>query len=253
MRIDAKPKFLDRPGHVELVYTIREGKQFTLGNILVKGNGRSQDKLVLREFRDFVPGRRFNSGELQDAEQRLRHLPYFSAVTITPIGEEEGLPRPAGRGAGAADGVVQHRGRRQQQRRHRREPHLRGAELRHREPPRDAGDIPPFSDRAFNGAGQTFRVSFEPGTRATNATLRFAEPYVFDQPYSLSNELLHADPRPRTLRRPPDRRHGHRRPPLRLRLERRPQPARRTGQDQQHRGPASSVRRRSWPRRARTR
>jgi outer membrane protein insertion porin family len=189
MRIDAKPKFLERPGHVELVYTIREGKEFSLGNILVKGNGRSQDKLVYREFRDFVPGRRFNSGELQDAEQRLRHLPYFSAVTITPIGEEEGRrdllvevqeQRTASFNVGA--GVNSNGGI--------------GGNITFEERnfdianlPAGPGDIPPFSDRAFKGAGQDFRASFEPGTRATNATLRIAEPYVFDQPYSLSNDL----------------------------------------------------------------
>ena len=84
------PSSSTEPGHIELVYTIREGKEFRSATSSSRATAGRQDKLVLREFRDFVPGRRFNSGELQDAEQRLRHLPYFSAVTITPIGEEEG-------------------------------------------------------------------------------------------------------------------------------------------------------------------
>jgi outer membrane protein insertion porin family len=46
-----------------------------------------------------------------------------------------------------------------------------------------------LSDRAFTGAGQLFRASFEPGTEQTNASIRFVEPYIFDQPYSLSTDL----------------------------------------------------------------
>ncbi|WP_446912476.1 BamA/TamA family outer membrane protein, partial [Klebsiella pneumoniae] len=43
----------------------------------------------------------------------------------------------------------------------------------------------------FIGAGQTFRLSVEPGTESTNASLRFYEPYVFDLPYSFSGEAYY--------------------------------------------------------------
>lgn len=189
MRIEPRPRFLDRPGHVELVYDIREGREFRLGQIYVKGNARSQDKLVEREFRDFTPGSRFNSGELQDAEQRIRRQPYFSSVTITPIGdapdernllvevtEQRTASFNIGAGVNSNGGV--------------------GGNITFEERnfditnfPASPGDLPPFSDRSFKGAGQGFRASLEPGTRQTNATLRFSEPYLFDQPYSFSNEL----------------------------------------------------------------
>jgi len=50
-----------------------------------------------------------------------------------------------------------------------------------------------FTDRAFTGAGQSLRISLEPGTEATNASIRFTEPYLFDQPYSFSDELYLRD------------------------------------------------------------
>ena len=54
--------FSREPGTVELVYDISEGKPFRLGRILVKGNSRTQDKVVLREMR-VSPGQLYNSGE----------------------------------------------------------------------------------------------------------------------------------------------------------------------------------------------
>jgi outer membrane protein insertion porin family len=79
--------FSRTPGKVDVVYEIGEGKPFRLGRILVKGNSRSQDKLVLREMR-VQPGEMYNSGALQDATERLRFTPYFSNVTMTPIGDD---------------------------------------------------------------------------------------------------------------------------------------------------------------------
>src|SRR5207249_408814 len=44
-------------------------------------------KVVLREMR-VAPGQKYNSAELADAVDRLRATPYFSAVAVTPIGED---------------------------------------------------------------------------------------------------------------------------------------------------------------------
>ncbi len=51
-------------------------------------------------------------------------------------------------------------------------------------PPASWSDI--FSDRAWTGAGQDFIASFSPGTEGTDARVGITEPYLFDQPYSLS-------------------------------------------------------------------
>ena len=46
-----------------------------------------------------------------------------------------------------------------------------------------------FNGNAFVGAGQTFRASLEPGTKQSNASIRFTEPWLFDQPYSFTEEI----------------------------------------------------------------
>ena len=38
-------------GKIELVYNINEGRQFRMGRVIVKGNSRIQDKVILREMR----------------------------------------------------------------------------------------------------------------------------------------------------------------------------------------------------------
>ena len=53
-----------QPGTVELVYEISEGKPFRTGNINVKGNTLTQQKVILRELH-VAPGQLYNSGELE--------------------------------------------------------------------------------------------------------------------------------------------------------------------------------------------
>jgi outer membrane protein insertion porin family len=191
LRIEPKQVFLAEPGKVDLVYDVHEGKPFRLGEIHVRGNSKSMDKLVLREFRDVTPGTLYNSGEVQNAMERLKALPYFGSVTVNPIGDDpnyrdllvevtEGHTASFNVGAGInSNGGV-------------------GGNITYRQNNFDIANIPEspwdaFSGGSFTGAGQQFVASFEPGTIATNASLRFSEPYLFDQPYSFSNEIYLRD------------------------------------------------------------
>ena len=185
-RVDTRQIFRTEPGKVELIYRIHEGREFIVGNIFVKGNYKSKDKLVWRDFRDLVPGEQFNSAELQDATERLRRRPYFQTVTVTPIGTEPNVrdllvevteQRTASFNIGA--GINSNGG-------------LLG-NLTFEQRNFDIGNWPAspgdlFSERSFTGAGQNFRASFEPGTRQSSAYVRFSEPYLFDQPLGFTNE-----------------------------------------------------------------
>jgi outer membrane protein insertion porin family len=190
LRIDAKPVYRREEGHVELVYTIHEGKPFRVGRILVKGNSKSQEKLVLREMR-FNPGDKYDSAAVQDASDRIRSRPYFDQVSITPIGadpnyrdllvevsEKKTATFNVGAGINSNGGVG---GNITYQQRN-----FDPTNLPHR-----PGDI--FSDKTFTGAGQDLRISLEPGTIQSNASIRFYEPWVFDQPYSFTGELYYRD------------------------------------------------------------
>lgn len=185
LKIEPRPVFRTQPGRVELVYDITEGKPFRIGQILPRGNTRTQDKVILRELR-LAPGEMYDSGKMQDAVERLRGTPLFSAVKITPVGEDPGQrdllveveeARTAtltfGAGINSNGGVAGNITYTQ-----------KNFDITNW--PRSFSDL--GGDKSFVGAGQTLRLSFEPGTEATNASIRFTEPYVLDQPYSLSVE-----------------------------------------------------------------
>lgn len=190
LQIDARPVFLEEPGKVELVYSINEGKPFRVGQILVKGNYKSKDKLILRDMR-LSPGDLYDSGKVQDAAERLRGTRNFEFVNITPIGTDPEYrallvevqeARTASFNIGA--GVNSNGGI--------------GGNISYSQQNFDIANPPDhwrdlFSDRSFTGAGQRFRISLEPGTRASNASIFFAEPWLFDQPYSFSTELYLRD------------------------------------------------------------
>lgn len=191
LHITPQTVYLNKPGHLELLYDIHEGKPFRVGRILVKGNDKSQDKLVLREFRDFAPGDVYNSGAVQDALDRLRALGFFESVSVTPIGDapqsrdllvEVADKKTANFGIGA--GVNSNGGI--------------GGNITVTQTNFDISNVPAdwrdvLSDHAFTGAGQGFRASFNPGTIFTTADIQFSEPWLFDQPYSFVEDLYLRD------------------------------------------------------------
>ena len=172
-------------GVVDLVYEVSEGKTFRTGNIVVKGNLATQQKVILRELH-IQPGQLYNSGELEDAIDRLRGLPSVASASITPIGDQNdtrdvlvevterktadirfGGSITSNYGLGGDIGITQKNF--------------------------DITNVPTrfedfLSDRAFTGAGQTFSATFQPGVYTTNAEVAFTEPYIFDLPYYTSAE-----------------------------------------------------------------
>ena len=183
--IDVRPVFDAEPGQVDLVYTVHEGKPFRFGRIIIKGNSKTKDNVIQREMR-FGPGELYDSAELRNAQERLRSRPYFEYVNVTPIGNdpayrdilvevaerrtaEFNLMAGVNSNGGVAGGIT------------------------YLQRNFDIGNVPShwtdvFSDRAFTGAGQTFRIELQPGTIATNASVAFSEPYLFDQDYGFTGE-----------------------------------------------------------------
>ena len=185
--------FRREAGKVELIYNISEGKPFKLGRVLLKGNQKTQDKVVERELR-VAPGQLYNSAELLKAQDRLKALGYYRGVTITPIPPVGAAPDSdidvrdllvevvegdtarfaIGAGVSSNSGLL--------------------GQIVYEQKNFDITNLPGnskelFSSKAFTGAGQTFRISIEPGTQLTRARIDFVEPYIFDQPYSFGNSI----------------------------------------------------------------
>lgn len=186
LKIEPSQRFRSEPGTIELVYNIDEGKPFKLGMIQVAGNTRTQDKVILREFRKFVPGNLYDATTVRDATSRLRALGLFDRVKVTPVGEkpderdiivevQEARTATLTFGAGVnSNGGI-------------------SGNITYTQRNFDIANWPTdirqvFDETAFVGAGQNFRASFEPGSIATNASLRWTDPYLFDQPYSFTGE-----------------------------------------------------------------
>ena len=190
LQVNAVPVFRLEPGSIELRYRINEGRPYRVGEILVRGNSRTQDKVALRELR-VAPGDLYDSAELRDAANRLRSVAAFDDVTITPIGDDPDVRDllvevqeaqtgflTFGIGVNSNGGF--------------------GGNITYTQRNFDLLDFPErpgelFTGDAFAGAGQTFRASFEPGNEATNGSILFNEPFLLDQPYSLTAEAYVRD------------------------------------------------------------
>jgi outer membrane protein assembly factor BamA len=186
----AKLVYHKEPGTLDLVYEISEGRPFRLGNIHLKGNDNTQDKVVDRELR-VQPGQLYNSGELTDAVDRIKALPEFTDVKITPIGNAPDtrdvlvdLSENAHTAQISFGGQV--------------DSNLGlGGNFKFTQTNFDISKFPNrvedlwTGDKAFVGAGQTFSATFQPGINYTNARVAFTEPYVFDQPYSNTDEAYY--------------------------------------------------------------
>ncbi|MEM7807661.1 MAG: outer membrane protein assembly factor BamA [Planctomycetota bacterium] len=185
LNINPITDFRLEPGIVDLTFAISEGEPFKLGNIRIRGNDKTQDKVILRQF-DLAPGDPYDSEAVTRGEQRLRGRDFFQTVRVTPIPPPPGFDPIDGEperdllievtekstalisfgGAINSNGGV-----------------FGNITYTQRnfdifDFPESAGDI--FGD-AFQGAGQTFRAELQPGTVQTNATLSFFEPRLYDQ------------------------------------------------------------------------
>ncbi len=170
--------FDEEDGFVNLTITLREGEQYRIGRIVVRGNRYTRDKVVRRELR-FFPEQLYDTSAIKSAENRLVETRLFSEATITPQGDMPGVREALvdvteaqtanilfGVGVTSNSGLVGSISYEQ-----------RNFDLF--DWPRESGQF--FKGRAFRGAGQTFRAQIEPGTELTRGRIEFREPYLMDK------------------------------------------------------------------------
>lgn len=78
-KVEPHQKMTDQPGVVDIVYEIEEGDQYTLGQIIIRGNARTQDKVLRREalMSALLPGEVLDLNRIDTYKQRLASLGYF--------------------------------------------------------------------------------------------------------------------------------------------------------------------------------
>ncbi len=190
VKVEQSVKFISK-NQVNVDLGIAEGERFRIGRINIRGNEKTQDKVVRRVLNeyDFMPGRWYNAdiargdgeGEL---EKDVKNMVVAESATITPRGEAVGQ-RDAdvsivetrtgmimlGAGITSDSGAV--------------------GQLVFEQRNFDAGDWPEsfkefVTGQAFRGAGQTFKIILQPGTEVSEYMVSFSEPYFQNKPISLN-------------------------------------------------------------------
>jgi outer membrane protein insertion porin family len=188
-QVDINESFTDAPGIVDVTISINEGKSFTVGAIIVRGNPTTEDRVIRRQIRIY-PDQTFDMVLVRKSIERLKATGLFQDVKITPIQPPDNAPgvRDAlvevaegttGRwslGAGVSTNVG-----------------LVG-QLSVEQKNFDIANPPKSFDeflrgQSFKGAGQYFQLLLEPGTEFQRYQVKFVEPYLLDSPYSFSNDL----------------------------------------------------------------
>ncbi|MBV8381601.1 MAG: BamA/TamA family outer membrane protein [Planctomycetaceae bacterium] len=74
-----EPRYTDQTGVVDLVYRVEEGEPYLLGELIVRGNERTKDKVIRREalMAGLLPGEVLNMNRIDIFKARLGNTQYF--------------------------------------------------------------------------------------------------------------------------------------------------------------------------------
>ena len=155
---------------MDITYQIKEGPKVYVNQINVRGNVRTLDKVIRREFR-LEEGDPFNAAKVRRSKQRIQNLGFFDKVEIDRVRTSESdkidiavdvVEKPTGElnfGAGfsTSNGILGNVGVR---------------------------------ERNLLGKGQDLRVNFEQSARGSTINLGFTEPYFLDRNLSAGFDLF---------------------------------------------------------------
>lgn len=173
-QVSAMIEPLPEEGKVALRYRVREGRQATVRNIVIRGNTRTKDKVIRRELL-LAPGDSFDGVRAARSERRLHNLGFFSEVRhfdlptdrpdmrdlVFEVEEKRTGQFMLGAGFSSIDNLVGF------------------MEL-------SQGNFDIANWPYFSGGGQKLRASVEAGSRRRTYEVGFVEPWLFDRRLSLS-------------------------------------------------------------------
>ncbi len=159
---------------VDVTLRLQEGKQYFVNRITFVGNTTTRDNVIRREIRLLESGI-FNTEALKYSVKRLNQLGYFKPLE----GEAIGVDKTPG-----ADNKVDVKLKFEEQNRNQL---TFGAGVSQYDG--FFGQLS-FQTSNFLGRGETFTVSAQQGSRATNYQLAFSEPFLFDKPQTAGVDLF---------------------------------------------------------------
>ena len=164
----------DGPPIVDVTLRIQEGKQYFVNRITFVGNTTTRDPVIRREVRLLESGI-FNTEALKFSIKRLNQLGYFKPLE----GEAISVDKTPG-----ADNKVDVKLKFEEQNRNQL---TFGAGVSQYDG--FFGQLS-FQTSNFLGRGETFTVSAQQGSRATNYQLAFSEPFLFNRPQTAGVDLF---------------------------------------------------------------
>lgn len=162
---------------ISVVYSIDEGPRVYIQRIEIRGNTRTRDYVIRREF-DVAEGDAFNKVLIQRAKKRLEELDFFRTVNISTVPGSQPdqvvlvvdvIEKPTGEfsiGAGYSTGASS--------------THGAGFTVE--------GSV---TERNFMGRGQYIRVSAGGGKDSRDYQLSFTEPYFLGRRISAGFDIYH--------------------------------------------------------------
>jgi outer membrane protein insertion porin family len=155
---------------VNITFLVEEGSHTYIERINIKGNTRTHDYVIRREF-DIVEGDAYNRALVDRAERRIKNLGYFKNVKITTepgsapdriilncdLEEQSTGEFSIAGGYSTSDGIV--------------------------------GEVS-LGERNLLGTGQAAKVSVQYGEYAKGFNLSFVEPYFLDQRLGLGFDVF---------------------------------------------------------------
>ena len=193
-RVEQGLNFVQDVNVVNVEFNVVEGRQFRIGRIDITGNEQTQDKVVRRVLDEygFVPGQLYNAdlapkqgdGKLEEYVQRMT---LAEEVIIKPVSPGNGADNRKDIKVDITEGQTG-------------SVMLAGGfssdsdvigQLVYEQRNFDISDRPEsfgefITGRAFRGAGQSLSIALEPGTRVSQYSVTFTEPYFQDKPLSFN-------------------------------------------------------------------
>jgi outer membrane protein insertion porin family len=155
---------------VDVTFVVEEGPRTYIERINIKGNTRTRDYVIRREF-DIVEGDPYNRALVDRAERRIKNLGYFKTVKITnepgsapdriivncEVEEQSTGEFSFAGGYSTSDGII--------------------------------GEVS-LGELNLLGRGQMAKVSLQYGQRSRGFDLSFVEPYFLDQRLAFGTDLF---------------------------------------------------------------
>ncbi len=167
---------------VDVVFHIQEGPEVVIEDVQIRGNEKTKDYVIRRQLA-FYPGEKIDSAKINISERDLRNLGYFDQATLSIDVKEGSSPsrgvvtvnvddEPTGKisaGVGISSsewlvGTVS----------------LAQRNFDYKDLPESFKEF--FTGKSFVGGGQKFSASVSAGTRSTNFSLDFMNPWIFNRP-----------------------------------------------------------------------